>query len=104
MCKEWRDSFLPFYNWAISAGYREGLAIDRIDNDGNYEPQNCRWVTAKVNSNNRRTSRRIEYNGETHTIPEWSEFFGVPHGVFYTRLYRVGFSMERYVSKYGSPK
>lgn len=51
-CEEW-EQFKPFYDWSISHGYEEGLTIDRIDNDGNYEPNNCRWVTHKENCNNR---------------------------------------------------
>jgi hypothetical protein len=58
-CKEW-ELFLNFYNWAMSNGYEEGLQIDRINNDGNYEPNNCRWVTSKVNMNNRRCSTTKE--------------------------------------------
>lgn len=102
VCDEWRNDFLSFYKWAIENGYKEGLAIDRIDNDRNYEPSNCRWVTPKVNGNNRRTSRHIEYNGRLYTIPELAELFSTKYEVFYSRLYREGFSIEKYIEKYGS--
>ena len=56
ICSEWEDSFESFYEWAKNSGYKEGLQIDRIDNDGNYEPSNCRWVTVFANSMNRSTN------------------------------------------------
>lgn len=60
VCDEWRDSFEAFYDWAISHGYKRGLEIDRINNDGPYSPDNCRWVTSKVNSRNTRNCVPVE--------------------------------------------
>lgn len=60
ICKEWLNDFEIFYKWAISNGYKEGLTIDRINNDGNYEPNNCRWITrAEQNRNQRKTKNRV---------------------------------------------
>ena len=58
VCNEWANSFEAFYSWAVSNGYEEHLTIDRIDVNGNYCPENCRWVTMKVQSQNKRASKR----------------------------------------------
>lgn len=55
LCEEWKNDFMSFYNWSINNGYNETLTIDRINNDGNYEPSNCRWTTMEVQASNRRT-------------------------------------------------
>lgn len=77
ICDEWLYSFKTFYDWSIVNGWEEGLEIDRIDVDGNYEPNNCRYVTRKENCNNRSTTRKIEINGITHSITEWCEIFNM---------------------------
>lgn len=78
VCDEWKNSFETFYDWAIEAGYQEGLTIDRIDVYGNYEPKNCRWATMKQQLNNTRANIKYTRNGETHTAQEWSEITGIP--------------------------
>jgi len=52
ICKEWKNNYMMFKNWALANGYKEGLTIDRIDNDGNYCPENCQWLTKSENSRN----------------------------------------------------
>lgn len=73
MCDEWRNDFKVFYDWSMSHGYSDEFTIDRIDNDGNYEPQNCRWTTIKEQNKNKRNVKYITYAGKTQTIPEWTK-------------------------------
>lgn len=86
MCKEWADSYEKFRDWALSSGYKENLTIDRIDNNKWYSPDNCRWATTKQQSNNRRTNHIITFNGQTHTISEWSEIIGVKSSTIQRRI------------------
>lgn len=93
LCKEWMD-YQTFYDWAMANGYAEGLTIDRIDVNGNYEPSNCRWATRGVQANNTTANRLLDCNGVSHTASEWSRIVGIP----YTRLMRrlgLGWSIEK---------
>lgn len=77
MCDEWDKDFLSFYNWAVANGWAKGLCIDRIDNDGNYEPSNCRFVTPAQNSRNSRLNRNLTLNGETKCLTDWAATIGI---------------------------
>lgn len=87
VCEEWDKSFEAFYKWAQDNGYNESLTLDRIDNYGNYEPANCRWVTMKVQSNNRRSSRFIQYHDKTMTLAQWAEYTGIKSSTIWKRLH-----------------
>lgn len=88
VCDEWNNDFQAFYDWAIDNGYDPSLSIDRINNDGDYSPDNCKWSTPFEQANNRRLCRFIEYNGETHNIAQWSRLFGIPYKALYERVNR----------------
>lgn len=98
VCKEWIDDFSAFQKWALANGYKEGLTIDRKDNDKGYSPDNCRWTDRKIQGNNKRNCRYITYKGQRKTVAEWSEITGIPHE---TLLYRLnhGWETERILKK-----
>lgn len=78
VCPEWRD-YDTFRDWALSNGYSDGLSLDRIDNDGDYCPENCRWSDMREQSNNRRNNVLTEVNGECRTTAEWARILGVSY-------------------------
>jgi hypothetical protein len=100
ICDEWINDFQAFYDWSIANGYRDDLSIDRIDNDGNYEPSNCRWATAKEQSNNTRRNVCIEFNGESHTMAEWAEILGIRYATLYKRIVQRHWDLERAFAVY----
>lgn len=95
VCEEWKhmQGFINFYNWAMNNGYKENLTLDRINNDGNYEPSNCRWATKKEQSNHRTNNVYYTFNGETKTSKQWCEIYNVSQTTLLDRLKR-GWSLE----------
>lgn len=81
VCEEWKNDFLSFYNWAINNGYKEGLTIDRINNEGNYEPNNCRWATHKEQANNTRRNRYITYKGKRQSLANWCRELNIDYQI-----------------------
>lgn len=98
ICDEWLHDFQAFYDWAMANGYADGLSIDRIDNDWNYCPENCRWATRDEQNNNKRVSRMVTVNDETHTIGEWAKLTGINYHTLYCRAYRDEMRYERLIS------
>lgn len=94
VCKEWESDFVPFYEWAISHGYSDSLSIDRIDYNGNYCPENCRWASAKEQSLNRRSNMVVEMGGQKKPLSVWCEDLGVNYAKAYSNI-KSGKSPEK---------
>ena len=94
VCDEWEKDFVAFYNWAMDNGYQEDLTLDREDNSGNYEPSNCKWATPIEQANNTRRNVYMEYNGEVHTMKEWSRIIGINYCTLQKRI-KLGWTIEK---------
>ena len=88
ICDEWKNNFETFYNWAIKNGYNENLTIERINNNGNYEPNNCKWATMLEQVRNRRNTILITYNNKTQSIKEWAKEYNIELVTLRTRINR----------------
>lgn len=86
VCDEWRHVFQNFYDWAMKNGYSDELTLDRIDVNGNYCPENCRFISVKEQCRNKRTNVYLAINGETKCVTEWCEIFNFPRHTVYRRL------------------
>ena len=99
MCDEWLNDPKAFCEWAYAHGYKEDASygectIDRRDNNKEYSPENCRIATEKVQANNRRSNLLIEHNGETKTLAEWRDFFGMTQSKAHYHLVEKGRSFQ----------
>lgn len=94
VCDLWECSYNEFAAWALLNGYRDDLTLDRIDNDGNYCPENCKWVTRKEQANNRHDNVFVEWNGQRKTITAWAESLGFSDRTLWSRI-QSGWSVER---------
>lgn len=88
VCEDWRNSFIVFYKWSIENGYNDNLTIDRIDVNGDYTPDNCRWVDTIVQANNKTNTVKIKYNDKLYTIYELATLLGTTRHVISGRYYR----------------
>ena len=92
--ERWSD-YSCFEKWAVENGYNYNLTIDRIDLNGNYCPENCRWVTMTEQARNMSRNRIITYNGESHCLSEWGEILGISAKLLGQRINKYGWSIER---------
>lgn len=89
VCQQWNDKedgFLLFYNWSIDNGYEDHLTIDRMDVNGNYEPENCRWATTGEQSLNKRNNHFVKINNEVKTLKEWCDIFNIKYPTVQYRI------------------
>ena len=93
VCDQWRGNFENFRAWSVANGYRPNLSIDRIDSNGDYTPDNCRWATSKTQANNTRRNHFITLKGKTKLLHEWSEHIGITSSNVLSRIGR-GLSEE----------
>lgn len=98
VCTDWKENPQSFYEWAEKNGYEKGLTLERIDNDGNYEPSNCKWATRKEQSRNKRTNHKIEFNGETLLMTEWDDKLGLRKGTISDRVTKLKWSETKALS------
>ena len=88
VCDEWKDDFEAFFDWSIENGWKPGLQIDREENLKGYSPDNCRFVTPRTNSQNKRTNRLVSYHGESICVTELARRHGLNHKTLCNRLDR----------------
>lgn len=94
VCDEWKRDFPAFRKWATTAGYRDDLSIDRINNDGDYEPGNCRWIPIAAQASNKRDNRKIKWEGQIMTVAGWARCLGMDRSTLAARL-SSGWSVEK---------
>lgn len=97
ICQRWKNSFLEFY--ADMGKCPDGMTIERIDNDGDYEPSNCKWATRKEQSRNRRNwIALLTYNGRTQHLVDWAKELGIIPSALHNRIHKYNWSLERALS------
>lgn len=98
VCDEWLNDFATFHDWCLSNGYAKELQIDRKNNDGNYEPDNCRFVTRSENCNNKRNNKVLYFNNKSLTIAQWAKELKLDRRIIEHRIKR-GWSVENTLTR-----
>lgn len=109
VCKEWLDDFMNFYNWSMENGYADNLTIDRIDNDGNYEPSNCRWTSKSVQNMSMRHKNTSGYVGISKNSVDgaWYGRVKINNTVYYTgrskNIHEAARMRNRFIEEHNLP-
>lgn len=98
VCLAWENHFQLFYTWSLLNGYRDDLSLDRIDVNGDYHPDNCRWVDRVTQANNCRTNHYLTFDGRTQSVAQWARELGVSDSLLRQRLLKLGWSVEKTLS------
>lgn len=98
ICDEWKDDFMAFYNWAYNNGYVDGLSIERIDVNGNYEPKNCCWIPVNKQARNTRRTYIVEYNGKKMSLAEACELADMNYATVDNRIFNLKWSFEKAIN------
>lgn len=98
VCKDWSNNFKSFYNWAINNGWSKKLIIDRIDNNGNYCPENCRWTNVKTQVNNKTNNHYIKYNENIYTLSTLAKYLNIPYNVIRYRVSRCKWDINQLIN------
>lgn len=92
ICSQWKDDYETFSSWSKLNGYSDNLTLDRIDVNGNYCPENCRWITQKEQAKNKRNNRKITFDKKTMILSDWLRFFGFKSTSSFSYYKKKGFS------------
>ena len=92
--EEWARNYESFYNWAMRSGYHDGMEIDRIDNDGDYCEDNCRFVNREVQSNNKRNVKLYEIDGVSKSLAQWCRDYNQEYYLVRQRVYKLGWPIK----------
>ena len=98
VCDEWEKDFMVFRDWSLRNGYKNNLSIDRIDVNGNYEPSNCRWATAKQQADNKTCNILITIDGRTQNLQQWCDEYGIKRSTVNTRVIQCGWDYVRAIT------
>ena len=99
VCEEWLKDFSVFESWALENGFDKKLSIERIDNDGGYSPENCKWANRSEQANNRRSNRNLTFKGRTQNLRAWANELGIKENTIRARLDNLGWSVEKSLTK-----